>query len=69
MTNSADADQLASSDLDLHCLLRQGMSCSASEGLRTFLQYYDPARFFLPKVTRFIEDVPDTQKTVHSLTQ
>ena len=37
MTNSADPDQLASSrkptDLDLHCLLRQGMSCSAREGL------------------------------------
>ena len=31
MTNSADRDQLASSDL--HCLLRQGMSCSAREGL------------------------------------
>ena len=32
MTNSADPDQLASSedlDLDLHCLLRQGMSCLA----------------------------------------
>ena len=37
MTNSADPDQLASSeatDLDLHCLLRQGMLCSAREGLR-----------------------------------
>ena len=35
MTNCADPDQLASStDLDLHCLLRQGMSCSAREGLR-----------------------------------
>ena len=35
MTNSADPDQLASSetDLDLHCLLKQGMSCSAREGL------------------------------------
>ena len=31
MTDSADPDQLAS--LDLHCLLRQGMSCSAREGL------------------------------------
>ena len=29
MTNSADPDQLASSDL--HCLPRQGMSCSARE--------------------------------------
>ena len=48
MTNSADADQLAKSnsadpdqlaakptDLDLHCLLSQGMSCSAREGLNT----------------------------------
>ena len=38
MTNSADPDQLASSevgtDLDLHCLLKQGMSCSAGEGLK-----------------------------------
>ena len=33
MTNSADPDQLASSDLDLHSLLRQDMSCSAREGL------------------------------------
>ena len=32
MTNSADPDQLAT-DPDLHCLLRQGMSCSAREGL------------------------------------
>ena len=31
MTNSADPDQLA--DQDLHYLLRQGMSCSAREGL------------------------------------
>ena len=34
MTNSADPDQLASkkpTDLDLHCLLRQGMSCLAKE--------------------------------------
>ena len=37
MTDSADPDQLASSeatDLDLHFLLRQGMSCSAREGLK-----------------------------------
>ena len=36
MANSADPDQWASSeatDLDLHCLLRQGMSCSAREEL------------------------------------
>ena len=34
MTNSADPDQLAEpTDLDLHCLLRQGMSCSVREGL------------------------------------
>ena len=32
MINSADSDQL---DLDLHCLLRRGMSCSAREGLRS----------------------------------
>ena len=47
MTSSADPDLLASSeancwllqkstDLDLHCLLRQGMSCSAKEGLNNF---------------------------------
>ena len=37
MTNSADPDQLLlqkPTDLDLHCLLRQGMSCSAREGLK-----------------------------------
>ena len=36
MTNSADPDQLAlkkPTDLDLHCLLRQDMLCSAREGL------------------------------------
>ena len=34
MTNSADLDQLKKpTDLDLHCLLRQGMWCSAREGL------------------------------------
>ena len=32
MTNSADPDQLAS-DLDLHCLLGQGMTCLVREGL------------------------------------
>ena len=32
MTNSADPDQKPT-DLDLHCLLRQGMSYSAREGL------------------------------------
>ena len=32
MTDSADRDQLASSDI--HSLLRQGMSCSAREGLK-----------------------------------
>ena len=52
MANSADPDQLASeeakllknpTDLDLHCLLRQGMSCSAREGLISgaiFLFFY-----------------------------
>ena len=37
MTNSADPDQLASSeatDLDIHCLLRQGMTCLARGGLK-----------------------------------
>ena len=39
MTNSAGPDQLAFSatDLGLHCLLRQGMSCSAREGLTTIV--------------------------------
>ena len=32
MTNSADPDQLA--DLHPHCLLRQGMSCSAKGDLK-----------------------------------
>ena len=32
MANSADPDQKPT-DLDLHCLLRQGMSYSAREGL------------------------------------
>ena len=34
MTNSADPDQLEKpTDLDLHCLLNQGMLCLAREGL------------------------------------
>ena len=38
MTNSADPDQLASpTDLDLHCLLRQGMLCSEREELKSLL--------------------------------
>ena len=37
MANSADPDQLPT-HLDLHCLfLRQGMSCSAREGLKVSL--------------------------------
>ena len=28
-------------DLDLHCLLRQSMSCSAREGLIFFLLFYE----------------------------
>ena len=43
MTNSAESDQLASSeaptDLDLHCLLRQGMSGSAREWLRWYFKW------------------------------
>ena len=38
MTNSADPDQLASSEAnyqDLHCLLRQGTSFLARHGLRS----------------------------------
>ena len=31
MTNNADLQD--PTDLDLHCFLRQGMSCSAKEGL------------------------------------
>ena len=34
MTNSADPD------LDLHCLLRQGMLCSAREGLRPIKKHH-----------------------------
>ena len=38
MTNRADPDQLVlkkPTDLDLHCLLRQGMSCSARDELKS----------------------------------
>ena len=50
MTNSADPDQLLlqkPTDLDLHCLLRQGMSCSAREGLNTSLANSSVARLML----------------------
>ena len=50
MTNSADPDQKPT-NLDLHCLLRQDMSCSAREGLRRLpLDYQclrDPVYDFL----------------------
>ena len=29
-------------DLDLHCLLRQGMACSAREGLKPIWAYFAP---------------------------
>ena len=51
MTNSADPDQLASkpTDLELHCLLSQGMSYSAREGLMvTKVQNY--SKSMPPKV-------------------
>ena len=38
MTNTEDPDQLASSDLDLQYLRRQGMSFSAREGLSVFFR-------------------------------
>ena len=55
MTNSADPGQKPT-DLDLHCLLRQGMSCLAREGLidtwrkglkkiMICLGYHDSTRF------------------------
>ena len=36
MTNSADPDQLASSDLELHCLQRRVYSGSAGQELKMF---------------------------------
>ena len=38
MTNSADPD-VGFTDLDLHCLLRQGMSCSAREELNIYFLF------------------------------
>ena len=39
MTNSVDPDQKKPTDLDLHCLLKQGMTCSSREELKaTFIQ-------------------------------
>ena len=37
MSNSADLQK--PTDLDLHCLLRQGMSCSAREGIRKLILF------------------------------
>ena len=37
MANSADPDQLASSDLDLHCLQRQGISGFSRTRVNIFL--------------------------------
>ena len=53
MRNSADPDLQKPTDLDLHCLLKQGMSCSAREGLNIYslergllfeyeLEFYSP---------------------------
>ena len=50
MTNRADPDQLASekpTDLDLHCLLRQGMSYLAREGLIVLNQVKTTLFFYL----------------------
>ena len=39
MTNSVDSDQKPT-DLDLHCLLRQGMWCSAREELKSVYIFF-----------------------------
>ena len=54
MTKSADPDSWLlkkPTDLDLHCLLRQGMSCSARERLKEVII------FFPFKVDCFLEGV------------
>ena len=52
MTNNADPAQLASpTDLDLHCFLRQGMSCSAREGLTIYSE--EPGKCRTAYVFRF----------------
>ena len=47
MSNSADPDSWLlqkPTDLDLHCLLRQGMSCSAREGLIVGIMFRQAGR-------------------------
>ena len=51
MTNSADPDQLG-----LHCLLRQGTSCSAREGLTINLPNLNNSR-------RYFIFLPENKKT------
>ena len=48
MTNSADPDQLKPTDLDLHCLLRQGMTWLAREGLSFSKLLEKPVVKYLP---------------------
>ena len=55
MTNSADPDQKKPTNLDLHCLLRQGILCLAREGLSTqifqiFKVYKDPVKSSHPNI-------------------
>ena len=50
MANNADPDQLLlqkPTDLDLHCLLRQGMSRSAREGLMSTHNMYFCGEIFI----------------------
>ena len=52
MTNSADPDQLASSDLDLHCLQRQDIYPGSEEqGLKWIFTATFSSSFEKPKHT------------------
>ena len=56
MTNSADPDLFQKpTDLDLHCLLRQCMSCSAREGL-TVENRFNDTRHVVMLLNEFVMD-------------
>ena len=67
MANSADPDQLASStDLDLHCLQRQGISGFSRTRVKvitnkTIVQYF----VFVTKISKFINEMQNIFMTVY----
>ena len=80
MTNSADPDQLVSlkpTDLDLHCLQRQGISgfsrtrveIDSKDPVRKSKKYFSYSYFFFETCCVYSLEVPlwDTLMSIHNL--